>query len=43
MIKMIDLRCEECNKLLAKQLKEVENNVLEIKCNRCNTINIFER
>jgi len=40
---MNDLRCRKCNKLLAKQSKTTENNVLEIKCSRCNAINIFRQ
>lgn len=35
-----EVRCKECNKLLAK---ERIIGVLEIKCTRCNTLNVINK
>ena len=37
---MTEYRCEKCNRLLFKMLvKSISYNVIDIKCNKCKSIN----
>ena len=37
---MTEYRCEKCNRLLFKMLvKSIGYNVIDIKCNKCKSIN----
>lgn len=38
---MKEVRCNNCNKLLAKE-KELKG-LLEVKCTRCNQINVIKK